>query len=114
VTPSQRHSGEAVAISRHRSRGLEQARHLNLRRWSRFSCCFHQLEVDWINPLPPRKRHHSDSVCDARLIGSWASPFLSLNLISYDVYILQFLLDRSCLVIFSVVVFIMLFRFVTP
>ena len=54
VTPSQRHSGEAVAISRHRAHVYEQARLRNPRRWSRSTRCWRQPEVVWINP-PPTK-----------------------------------------------------------
>lgn len=52
VTPSQRHSGEAVAISRHRARVYEQARLRHPRRWSRNTRCWCQPEVVWINPPP--------------------------------------------------------------
>ena len=54
VKPSQRHSGEAVAISRHRAHVYEQARLRNPRRWSRSTRCWRQPEVVWINP-PPTK-----------------------------------------------------------
>jgi putative transposase len=53
VTPSQRHSGEAVAISHHRARVYEQARQRHPRRWSRSTRCWRQPEVVWINPPPP-------------------------------------------------------------
>jgi transposase InsO family protein len=53
VTPSQRHSGEAVEISRHRARVYEQARQRHPRRWSRTTRCWRQPEVVWINPPPP-------------------------------------------------------------
>ncbi len=53
VTPSQRHSGEAVAISRHRAGVYEQARQRHPRRWSRSTRCWNQPEVVWINPPPP-------------------------------------------------------------
>jgi putative transposase len=52
VTPSQRHSGEAMAISRHRARVYEQARQRHPRRWSRSTRCWRQPEVVWINPPP--------------------------------------------------------------
>jgi putative transposase len=52
VTPSQCHSGEAVAISRHRARVYEQARQMHPRRWSRSARCWIQREVVWINPPP--------------------------------------------------------------
>jgi transposase InsO family protein len=55
VTPSQRHSGEAVAISRQRARVYEQARQRHPRRWSRSTRCWRQPEVVWINPPPPDK-----------------------------------------------------------
>jgi hypothetical protein len=55
VTPSQRHSGEAVAISRQRTRVYEQARQRHPRRWSRSTRCWRQPEVVWINPPPPDK-----------------------------------------------------------
>ena len=47
-----RHSGEAVAISRHRARVYEQARQMHQRRWSRSARCWIQPEVAWINPPP--------------------------------------------------------------
>lgn len=53
VTPSQRHSGEAVAISRYRASVYEQARRAHPRRWSRSTRCWKQPEVVWINPPPP-------------------------------------------------------------
>ena len=52
VTPSQRHSGEAMAISRHRARVYEQARQRHPRRWSRSTRCWRQPEVVWITPPP--------------------------------------------------------------
>jgi transposase InsO family protein len=45
VTPHQRHSGQAVEISRHRSVVYEQARHRHPRRWPRSICCWAQPEV---------------------------------------------------------------------
>ena len=53
VTPSQRHSGEAVAISHYRGRVYEQARQRHPRRWSRRTCCWRQPEVVWINTPQP-------------------------------------------------------------
>jgi hypothetical protein len=53
VTPQQRHCGQAVEISHHRTVVYEQARQLNPRRWSRSTRCWHQPEVVWINPPPP-------------------------------------------------------------
>jgi transposase InsO family protein len=53
VAPSQRHSGEAVAISHHRASLYEQARQRHPRRWSRSTRCWLQPEVAWINPPPP-------------------------------------------------------------
>ena len=53
VTPDQRHSGEAQAISRHRAQVYEQARQRHPRRWSRSTRCWRQPEVVWINPPPP-------------------------------------------------------------
>ena len=53
VTPSQRHSGKAVEICRHRARVYELARQLNPLRWSGTTRCWHQPEVVWINPPPP-------------------------------------------------------------
>ncbi|MCT0215962.1 IS3 family transposase, partial [Synechococcus sp. CS-1330] len=53
VTPQQRHSGQAVAICRHRAHVYEQARQRNPRRWSRSSRCWRQPEVVWINPPQP-------------------------------------------------------------
>lgn len=53
VTPAQRHSGQAVAICRHRARVYEQARQRHPRRWSRGTRCWHLPEVVWINPPPP-------------------------------------------------------------
>jgi transposase InsO family protein len=55
VTPSQRHSGEAIAISHHRVHVYEQARQRHPRRWSRTTRCWRQLEVVWINPPSPEK-----------------------------------------------------------
>ena len=52
VTPSQRHSGEAHAICRHRARVYEQARQRHPRRWGRSNRCWRQPEVVWINPPP--------------------------------------------------------------
>jgi putative transposase len=52
VTPQQRHSGQAVAICRHRAAVYEQARKRNSRRWSRSTRCWRQPEVVWINPPP--------------------------------------------------------------
>jgi transposase InsO family protein len=54
VTPHQRHSGQAVAIARQRAHIYEQARQQHPRRWSRNTRCWHQPEVVWINPLPPK------------------------------------------------------------
>lgn len=53
VTPSQRHSVEAVEISRYRARVYEQARQCHPRRWSRTTRCWHQPKAVWINPPPP-------------------------------------------------------------
>ena len=53
VTPSQRHSGAAVAISHHRACVYEQARQRHPRRWSRNTRCWRQPEVVWIHPPPP-------------------------------------------------------------
>jgi hypothetical protein len=53
VTPQQRHSGQAVAICRHRAHVYEQARQQNPRRWSRSTRCWRQPEVVWINPPQP-------------------------------------------------------------
>ncbi len=50
-----RHSGEAVAISRHRACVYEQVRQRHPRRWSRNTRCWHQPEVVWINPPPAEK-----------------------------------------------------------
>jgi hypothetical protein len=50
VTPFQRHSGEATAIGRHSAQIYGQARQRNPRRWSRKNRCWHQAQVDWINP----------------------------------------------------------------
>jgi putative transposase len=55
VTPSQRHCGDAVAVSRHRARVYEQARQRTPRRWSRTTHCWRQPEVVWINPPPPEQ-----------------------------------------------------------
>jgi len=52
VTPDQRHSGEARAISRHRAQVYEQARQRHPRRWSRSTRCWRQPAVVWINPPP--------------------------------------------------------------
>ncbi len=53
VTPSQRHSGEAVEICRNRARVYELARQLHPLRWNGTMRCWHQPEVVWINPPPP-------------------------------------------------------------
>ena len=53
VTPSQRHSGEAVEICRNRARVYELARQRNSLRWSGTTRCWHQPEVVWINPPQP-------------------------------------------------------------
>jgi len=52
VTPDQRHSGEACAISRLRAQVYEQARLRHPRRWSGSTRCWRQPEVVWINPSP--------------------------------------------------------------
>jgi transposase InsO family protein len=53
VTPSQRHSGKAIEICRHRARVYELARQRHPLRWSGTTRCWHQPEVVWINPPPP-------------------------------------------------------------
>lgn len=53
VTPQQRHSGQAMAICRHRSVVYEQARQRHPRRWLRSIRCWRQPQVVWINPPPP-------------------------------------------------------------
>jgi putative transposase len=53
VTPSQRHSGKAIEICRHRARVYELARQLHPLRWTGTTRCWHQPEVVWINPPPP-------------------------------------------------------------
>jgi len=53
VTPSQRHSGEAIEICRHRARVYELARQHHPLRWTGTTRCWHQPEVVWINPPPP-------------------------------------------------------------
>jgi hypothetical protein len=53
VTPSQRHSGKAIEICRHRARVYELARQLHPLRWSGTTRYWHQPEVVWINPPPP-------------------------------------------------------------
>jgi len=53
VTSSQRHSGEAVEICRHRARVYGLARQLHPLRWTGTTRCWHQPEVVWINPPPP-------------------------------------------------------------
>ncbi len=57
-----RHSGEAVAISHHRTRVYEQARQRHPRRWSRSTRCWRQPEVVWINPPPPENRSKAASI----------------------------------------------------
>ena len=52
-----RHSGQAVAICRHRAHVYEQARKQNPRRWSRLTRCWRQPEVVWINSPPPEIEH---------------------------------------------------------
>ena len=55
VTPHERHSGQAVAICRHRAKVYDDARQRHPRRWSRSTRCWRQPEVVWINPPPPEK-----------------------------------------------------------
>jgi len=50
VTPQQQHSGQAVAICRHRAAIYEQTRQQNPRQWSRSTRSWHKPEVAWINP----------------------------------------------------------------
>jgi len=52
VTPSQRHSGKAIEICRHRARVYELARQFHSLRWTGTTRCWHQPEVVWINPPP--------------------------------------------------------------
>ena len=52
VTPQQRHCGQAVEISHHRTVIYEQARQLNPRRCSRSTRCWHQPELVWIKQPP--------------------------------------------------------------
>ena len=52
VTPQQCHCGLAVEISHHRTVVYEQARQLDLMRWSRSTRYWHQPEVVWINQPP--------------------------------------------------------------
>jgi len=54
VTPSQRHSGEAVEICRYRARVYELARQRHPLRWSGTTRCWHQPEAVWINPPSPK------------------------------------------------------------
>jgi hypothetical protein len=49
VTPQQRHSGQAGAISQQRTRVYEHARERYPRRWSRSVRCWKQPAVVWIN-----------------------------------------------------------------
>jgi transposase InsO family protein len=65
VTPDQRHSGEAQAISRHRAQVYEQARQRHPRRWSRSTRCWRQPEVVWINPPPPENTPTSATLTKA-------------------------------------------------
>ena len=67
VTPQQRHCGQAVEISRHRTVVYEQARQLNPRRWSRSTRCWHQSAVVWINQPP------DDIDMPRKLLLMWAS-----------------------------------------
>ena len=53
VTPHQRHSGQAVAICRHRAHVYEQARQQNPRRWSGSTRCWRQPKMAWVNPPQP-------------------------------------------------------------
>ena len=53
VTPSQRHSGQAIDLCRQRARVYELARQRHPRRWSRSTLYWNQPEVVWINPPPP-------------------------------------------------------------
>jgi len=48
-----RHSSDAVAISRHRSRVYERPRQLHSRSWSRSIRCWRQSVVVWINRPSP-------------------------------------------------------------
>ena len=49
VTPQQRHSGQAGAISQQRTLVYERARERHPRRWSRSVRCWKQPAVVWIN-----------------------------------------------------------------
>ena len=65
VTPDQRHSGEALAICRHRAQVYEQARQRHPRRWSRSTRCWRQPEVIWINPPPEQNVPRSATLARA-------------------------------------------------
>jgi len=49
VTPSQRHSGSAIAICKRSAEVYEKARIAHPTRWSRHTRCWHQPEEVWIN-----------------------------------------------------------------
>lgn len=52
VTSQQRHDGQAVEISRHRTVVYKRARQLNPRHWTRSTRCWRQPVVVWINQQP--------------------------------------------------------------
>jgi len=62
VTPSQRHSGKAIEICRHRAHVYELARQLHPLRWTGTTRCWHQPEVVWINPPPPENDAKSATI----------------------------------------------------
>jgi hypothetical protein len=66
VTPSQRHSGQAIAIARQRAAVYERARRQHPRRWSRSTRCWRQPEMVWINPPPPENDAMSATLAVAR------------------------------------------------
>jgi hypothetical protein len=53
VKPSQRYSGKAFELCRHRARVYELARQLHPLRWTGTTRCWHQPEVVLINLPPP-------------------------------------------------------------
>jgi putative transposase len=79
VTPDQRHSGKARAISHHRAQVYENARQRHPRRWSRSTRCWRQPEVVWIIPPPPEHEPRSATLGRAALWAAEASSFLAVT-----------------------------------
>lgn len=77
VTPSQRHSGQALELCRHRARVYEQAPQRHPRRLSRRTRCWRKPEVFWINPPPPENANSPATLVIAALSAAGASSFLT-------------------------------------